>query len=194
MSRPNESNDTPDLVLTNGRIATGDARKPRAQAVAIKNGRFMLVGSDRDVTANSAGAKVIDLDGRTVIPGLIASQGALDRWQSSAHVAELLVEGHALSTAPDAQPVVRSGLETWFTLPGAPALPPPPKWKMALVTWCALLPQVIALGFVIPHSLPFPVPAMIGTAIPVTLLTWVLMPRHTRLLHGWLFASKLPQR
>ena len=42
---------------------------------------------------------------------------------------------------------MRSGLDTWFTLPDMPApVKPPPKWKMALVTWLALFPMVIALS------------------------------------------------
>jgi uncharacterized protein len=118
-----------------------------------------------------------------------ASQGDLERWQSSPEVVELLGRGDTLATAPD-QPVVRTGLETWFTLPGLPAPPTaPPKWKMALVTWLALLPQVIVLGFLIPAELPLLVKVSLSTAIPVMMLTWVIMPRVTRLLYRWLYPA-----
>ena len=63
---------------------------------------------------------------------------------------------------------------------------------MALVTWCALLPQVLLLGEVMPHELPKLVKSMLGTAIPVVMLTWVVMPWLTRLLQRWLFAASRP--
>jgi antibiotic biosynthesis monooxygenase (ABM) superfamily enzyme len=33
-----------------------------------------------------------------------------------------------------------TGLETWFTLPGAPGAVPPPPYKMALLTWITIFP------------------------------------------------------
>src|SRR5215210_3667158 len=67
-------NSSPDLVLHNARITTLDRQKPEADAVAIRDGRFVAVGSEREVMA-SAGpdAKRVDLKGRRVIPGLIDS-------------------------------------------------------------------------------------------------------------------------
>ena len=121
-----------------------------------------------------------------------ASQAELDRWQALPEVVALLGRGDAHAVAAD-QPVVRTGLETWFTLPGLPAPPKaPPKWKMALVTWLALLPQVILLGFVIPAELPMLARVSLSTAIPVMMLTWVIMPRLTRLLYPWLYAASRP--
>jgi uncharacterized membrane protein YphA (DoxX/SURF4 family) len=61
----------PQLIVHNGRFATQDERRLMAEAVAIKDGRFLAVGSDRDVLAlRSHDTEVIDLGGRTVIPGL----------------------------------------------------------------------------------------------------------------------------
>ena len=61
----------PDVILTNGRIATLDPAQPSATAVAIDGGRFSAVGADQAVLKNrTPGTKVIDLRGRTVIPGL----------------------------------------------------------------------------------------------------------------------------
>ncbi|HEV2685550.1 MAG TPA: hypothetical protein VGW79_02815, partial [Actinomycetota bacterium] len=58
-----------DTILCNGRIATLNPAKPSASAIAIENGLFAAVGSDREIIARR-GPKttVIDLDGRTVIP------------------------------------------------------------------------------------------------------------------------------
>ena len=60
-----------DLILMNGRIATQDERCSFAQAVAIQNGRFASVGSNEQIMAiRGPNTEVIDLGGRTVIPGL----------------------------------------------------------------------------------------------------------------------------
>jgi predicted amidohydrolase YtcJ len=63
-----------DLVLRNGKIITVDRDFSIRQAVAIRDGRFVAVGSDRDVRVLiGRGTRVIELGGRTVIPGLIDS-------------------------------------------------------------------------------------------------------------------------
>jgi predicted amidohydrolase YtcJ len=60
-----------DLVLVNGNIRTGDPGG-RAEAIAIRDGRVLAVGSDDEARAAAGpGAEVVDLDGATVIPGLI---------------------------------------------------------------------------------------------------------------------------
>jgi predicted amidohydrolase YtcJ len=60
-----------DLILFNGRVATQDARRSFASAVAIKDGRFLAVGADQDVLASRHDrTQMIDVGGRTVIPGL----------------------------------------------------------------------------------------------------------------------------
>jgi hypothetical protein len=62
----------PDLVLHHGVFTTLDRANPTASAAAIKDGRFVRVGSDEDVMAlTGAGTRRIDLQGRCVLPGLI---------------------------------------------------------------------------------------------------------------------------
>jgi len=60
----------PDLVLYRGRLHTVAAGVPEATAVAIRDGRFVAVGGDRDVLA-LAGRRTrrIDLGGKRVLPG-----------------------------------------------------------------------------------------------------------------------------
>jgi len=60
----------PDLVLTNGKIWTGNANQPEAEAVAMFAGRFVAVGSSADV-GKLAGSttKVVDLKGKRAVPG-----------------------------------------------------------------------------------------------------------------------------
>jgi uncharacterized protein len=115
------------------------------------------------------------------------SPQALAQWQSHPGVVELLRAGEALATSAQ-QPSVRTGLETWFAVPGATPRAVPPKWKMALVTWLALLPQALLLGSLIPKTLPRFVAVSLSTAIPVAALTWLIMPRLTGLLSRWLYA------
>lgn len=63
-----------DTVLVNGKVVTLDAQSRVAQALAIRDGRILAVGSNDDVRkAAGTDAKVVDLGGRTVIPGLMDS-------------------------------------------------------------------------------------------------------------------------
>src|SRR5262245_27381517 len=69
-----ESTQPAHLVLTGGRIATLDPRRPAATSVAIRDGRFVAVGAEADVQRHVGSAtRLVDLGGRTVIPGLIDS-------------------------------------------------------------------------------------------------------------------------
>jgi predicted amidohydrolase YtcJ len=62
----------PDLAVVNARVYTVDDREPRAQAFAVKQGRFIAVGSTEDIR-NIVGpnTEVIDAEGMTVTPGFI---------------------------------------------------------------------------------------------------------------------------
>jgi predicted amidohydrolase YtcJ len=61
----------PDLILFNGHIATLHADLPRASAIACKDGRVHAVGDDDAVRALAGPAtELIDLGGRTVVPGI----------------------------------------------------------------------------------------------------------------------------
>ncbi|MEK7343597.1 MAG: amidohydrolase [Pseudomonadota bacterium] len=64
----------PDLVIVNAKVTTLDRENPVAQAVAMRGGRFLAVGSEQEVRAAAGpGARVIDARGRRLIPGLIDS-------------------------------------------------------------------------------------------------------------------------
>jgi len=65
------SHATADLIVTNGRIATLDDRGSIVSAVAVKQGRVLAAGSDRDVEPHRGShTRAIDLQGHSVIPGL----------------------------------------------------------------------------------------------------------------------------
>ena len=60
-----------DIVLVNGKIVTVDEEDTVAEAVAIKNGRIVKVGSSEEVQVLAGThTEVIDLNGRAVLPGL----------------------------------------------------------------------------------------------------------------------------
>ena len=60
-----------DLVLEGGVIVTLDDSRPRATALAVKDGRIVAVGGESDVKPLvGSGTRVIDLKGRAVVPGL----------------------------------------------------------------------------------------------------------------------------
>ena len=61
-----------DVILRNARIWTGDSLKPRAQAVAIRGERLIVVGTNAEADAHrTAHTRVIDAGGRFVTPGFI---------------------------------------------------------------------------------------------------------------------------
>ena len=62
-----------DLILVNAKVTTLDRENPVAEAVAIRDGKFLAVGSQAEVRAAAEGATVIDAGGRRLIPGLIDS-------------------------------------------------------------------------------------------------------------------------
>ncbi|WP_377273053.1 amidohydrolase [Peterkaempfera sp. SMS 1(5)a] len=60
-----------DLVIRNGRVHTGDAARPAAAALAVRDGRIVAVGDDQDIAGFvGTGTRVVDALNRRVIPGL----------------------------------------------------------------------------------------------------------------------------
>jgi imidazolonepropionase-like amidohydrolase len=65
-----------DLALIDGTVITVDGRGTVAQAIAIGSGAIVAVGTSAEITARAgAGARVIDLEGKTVMPTLISTHG-----------------------------------------------------------------------------------------------------------------------
>ena len=101
-----------DLVLLNGKVLTVDAAFSEARAFAIRDGRFIKVGTDADVRGYvGPSTRVIDAHGRTVIPGLIdthvhaltvASEEASQPFKTLRSIGELQawVRGEAARRSP----------------------------------------------------------------------------------------------
>jgi antibiotic biosynthesis monooxygenase (ABM) superfamily enzyme len=88
---------------------------------------------------------------------------------------------------------VLTGLETWFTLPTKPGEPAPPRYKMVIVSWLAIFPIVTLIFSVFGqwlNLLPTLLRTLVFTAVMVTLMTYVVMPRMTRLFSFWLYPDR----
>ncbi len=60
-----------DLLVVNANVYTVDDAEPKATAFAIKDGKFLAVGSTEEILKNYTTANAIDADGKTIVPGLI---------------------------------------------------------------------------------------------------------------------------
>lgn len=61
-----------DLIVTNARVYTADDARPLVEAFAVRDGRIVFVGSQREATMlKGASTRVLDAEGRTIIPGMV---------------------------------------------------------------------------------------------------------------------------
>jgi predicted amidohydrolase YtcJ len=104
------------LILLNGRFTTLDKSKPSATAVAIKNGKFIAVGGDSEISQlKSDSTHTVDLKGRSALPGLIDNHLHIIRGELNFNM-ELRWDG------------VRSLATTMEMLKAQVAITPPPQW------------------------------------------------------------------
>ena len=67
-----DTRSAPDYVIVNARVLTSDDSIPRAEAFAVKDDRFIAVGSSSDIlNLASSSSEIIDAEGMTVTPGFI---------------------------------------------------------------------------------------------------------------------------
>lgn len=118
----------------------------------------------------------------------------LEAWMHSDERSRLIDLARPL-LATDDDFCIRSGLDFWF-LPGEAKAKIPPRWKQFVLSWSAIFPLVLTLPqVVVPRLLAFGLPdwhplhVLIITGMVVALMIYVVMPRYTRLVKGWLFSS-----
>lgn len=118
-----------------------------------------------------------------------ATEAELEDWVSS-DVRKMYIEQIEPLLLEPSQIEKLNTLVTWFSLPGRTPVKPPPRYKMAIVSWVALFPIVTAIFWLFEPWLVLipliPRVAMV-TAVVMVLMTWVAMPRLTRLFAGWLY-------
>ena len=70
----------PDLILHSGKIITLDARSRLAQAISVRSGHVAAVGDDAALLKDAAPTtRLIDLEGRSVLPGFFDAHPHADR-------------------------------------------------------------------------------------------------------------------
>jgi antibiotic biosynthesis monooxygenase (ABM) superfamily enzyme len=119
-----------------------------------------------------------------------ADDVSLHRWEASPERAHWLQKAEEFAEETGVQRV--SGLETWFSLPGRTA-PAPPKWKMATVTILAIIPLVLLMNVVVLPLLegwPLVLRVLVFSGTLTGLMTWVVMPRMTRLFRRFLYGVR----
>jgi predicted amidohydrolase YtcJ len=74
--QPSAAQRPADLIVTGARIYTVDDSRPTAEAIAVRDGRVLFVGSARGANAfRGAKTQVVDATGRTIIPGMTDAHG-----------------------------------------------------------------------------------------------------------------------
>ncbi|MDN3641416.1 amidohydrolase [Lutimonas halocynthiae] len=70
--------ETADMVFTNGNVITVDEARPAAEAVAVKDGKIVFVGSSEEAQAYiGEGTETTDLAGKTMMPGFVSAHDHL---------------------------------------------------------------------------------------------------------------------
>lgn len=116
----------------------------------------------------------------------------LKNWMESDERKRLVAKTQGMLCGED-QYQIKSGLDFWFIPEGAKAKIPV-RWKQLLITWSAIYPLVLGVPLaIIPLLRLLHVPTnhytdvLAITATIVFLMVYVIMPRYTKLVRGWLF-------
>ncbi|WP_024879527.1 amidohydrolase family protein [Methylosinus sp. LW3] len=104
-----------DLIIVDAEVTTLDRANPVARAVAIRDGKFLAVGSEAEIRAAAPDADVIDAGGRRLVPGLIDSHIHVIRGGLNYNM-ELRWDG--VPTLADAMAMLKKQAENT----------PPPQW------------------------------------------------------------------
>jgi predicted amidohydrolase YtcJ len=125
---PQHSGEVADTVYTNGKIYTVNETQLWAEAVAIRDGKFLVVGSNADVESVTAdGTEVVDLVGAFAMPGMIDSHNhvigaSIDKanlaLQNPGDADAMLAEIEAYAQANPEIPFVRGGQWNLDVFPG----------------------------------------------------------------------------
>lgn len=106
-----------DLIIHQANIWTVDESRPQAQAVAIKDGHIIKVGSNREVLKlKGDGTRVLDVQGKLVLPGLIDAHTHFENatnWFFEARLVDVNDEALMLERLAETAARVPAGM--WIT-------------------------------------------------------------------------------
>jgi predicted amidohydrolase YtcJ len=109
-----------DLIIHNGNLLTMDAEQPYAEAMAVENGKIIMVGSDEEVLGAFSNIETsIDARGATVVPGFN---------DAHLHPREVYPENHILGTVNIGPGAVSTIEEVVEKLRAKAALVPEGQW------------------------------------------------------------------
>ncbi len=110
---------TNELAFRNANIITMNPQQPRAEALAVREGRIVAVGTWDDVAPHAEGMTVLDLAGKTVLPGFIdthahflwtaLSLAALDVSSADDHAALQAIIRQAVAETPPGELILGMG-------------------------------------------------------------------------------------
>ena len=113
----------------------------------------------------------------------------LKQWETSPIRQRLLEQANRL-TVGAGQVSILTGLETWFTLPKKPGLPPPPRYKMMVISGITIYVLINLINvLIVPLIAPLPglLKTLVVTLLMVSIMTYIAMPRMTKLFASWLY-------
>lgn len=114
---------------------------------------------------------------------------SIQKWESSEEKKVLLEELNKYSITHK-KFFATSGLETWFVNYNGQIKSPPPKHKMAVISWIAVTPLLLVVNILmkpILEGLPVPIRIVCVTPIVAVLMTYVAMPFMAKLFSKWLY-------
>ena len=135
------------------------------------------------------------------LPGRSEAYTVVIRFDTPAHLQEWMQSPARRRLIEKIQPhfvdgdevFVSSGLDFWFAPANGHKVPV--RWKQFLVTWSAIYPLVLGVPLVVAPLLRqlgvadnHLLTTLVATGIDVFLMTYLVMPRYTRLVHRWLFS------
>ena len=116
-----------------------------------------------------------------------ASTAHLRAWEASDERRKLIEQGNEIS---DEHRNTAIGMDAWFAISGQSVSP---KWKTFLVTWVAVYPILLLIAYALAALFPRlarPLQLAITSALLTASLTWLVMPRLTKLLRPWLLKGQ----
>jgi predicted amidohydrolase YtcJ len=126
-SRPLAAQQAPDFILHNGKILTVDSSFTMAEAIAVRGDQVAAVGTSAQILAMAGpSTKRIDLQGRSVIPGIIDTHNHIHDYSENAYGGDIGPEGllaypidwSAVKTTEDVLNQVRGTIAKYKFAPG----------------------------------------------------------------------------
>ena len=185
---PTPGDDPPATAVASRRVKPGREREFEEWVSGIRAAVKKFPGYLGSEVLRPSGSE----DGEYVIVFRFDHASNLHVWEDSEERRRWLDKSRPLLHEEEKVDVL-TGLETWFTLPSRPAEPPPPRYKMAVVTWLAVVPVVFIMFSLFGqwlNLLPARLRTLVFSAGTVTLMTCVVMPRMTRLFSFWLYPDR----